>query len=416
MTLLVGENSAGKSTVLAMVRAAWDIAFGSTEPDFNEQPFDLGGFEAIAHYHGGQGKRVHEFKIGGEFPLNHRDKDEVRSVQGTFRERTGQPVLSKWSAKQGPTRLSVDAADPERVRVRAKHGKTILFDERVPERRRRTHLALDAFLAARTQAVEAEASGHGKEGRSVDRRSLELLELLPGALTSTPPRPFAGAPIRSKPERTYDPKRGLPEPEGSHVPMELAALSVTDPDQFHKLMHEITEYGKAANLFEALEVKRLGKKSGDPFQLLIAADRFPFNLRDVGYGVSQILPILVDTLRAPRGQTFLLQQPEVHLHPRAQAALGSLIATQAAKRKQTFIVETHSDYLVDRIRMNARNRDKSRLSASDVIILYFERLAGRTTGQAMIHPIEIDEDGNVVDVPRGYRQFFLDEERKLLGL
>jgi predicted ATPase len=54
VTLLVGENSAGKSTVLAMVRAAWDVAFGSTEPDFNEQPFDLGGFDAIAHHQGGR--------------------------------------------------------------------------------------------------------------------------------------------------------------------------------------------------------------------------------------------------------------------------------------------------------------------------------------------------------------------------
>jgi hypothetical protein len=63
--------------------------------------------------------------------------------------------------------------------------------------------------------------------------------------------------------------------------------------------------------------------------------------------------------------------------------------------------------------MDVRKRGKATtLSASDVIILYFERRDGRAT----IHPIEIDENGELVGVPPGYRRFFLDEERRLLGL
>jgi len=119
-------------------------------------------------------------------------------------------------------------------------------------------------------------------------------------------------------------KRGLREPEGFHLPRELAALNATDPVQLRKFMHEIAAYGKAANLFAKLDVKRLGKKSGDPCQAPHCRGQGRINLRDVGYGVSRILPILVDTLSAPQGQTFLLRQPEVHLPPRAQAALGSL--------------------------------------------------------------------------------------------
>src|SRR5881396_1662040 len=76
-----------------------------------------------------------------------------------------------------------------------------------------------------------------------------------------------------------------------------------------------------------------------------------FNLVDVGYGVSQALPILVDTLQRPAAdEVFLLQQPEVHLHPRAQAELGSFFVSQAGKKRR-FVIETHSDYLVDRVRM-----------------------------------------------------------------
>jgi predicted ATPase len=193
--------------------------------------------------------------------------------------------------------------------------------------------------------------------------------------------------------------------------MELATLHGTSPEEFEDLARQLASYGKDANLFSKLQVKRLGKKAGDPFQLLVAVDRYPFNLRDVGYGVSQVLPILVDTLTAPKGQTFLLQQPEVHLHPRAQAALGSLFVQQAARRNQTFVVETHSDYLVDRVRMDIRD-GRSTLEPDDVVILYFERSGGRAT----VHPIRIDPQGNLVDVPKGYRRFFLEEERRLLGI
>ncbi|MCC7173433.1 MAG: AAA family ATPase, partial [Planctomycetes bacterium] len=162
--------------------------------------------------------------------------------------------------------------------------------------------------------------------------------------------------------------------------MDLATLHATSPEDYSTLTNSIAKYGRDANLFARLDVRRRGRKPGDPFQLMVAVDRFAFNLVDVGYGVSQILPILVDTLRAPARQTFLLQQPEVHLHPRAQAALGSLLVTHAKDRHQTFIVETHSDYLVDRVRMDVRD---SKLPHDEVVILYFQR-DGR---KATIHTI-----------------------------
>jgi predicted ATPase len=127
----------------------------------------------------------------------------------------------------------------------------------------------------------------------------------------------------------------------------------------------------------------------------------------VGYGVSQALPILVDTLQLSSA-LFLLQQPEVHLHPRAQAALGSFFAKRISKGKQ-FIIETHSDYLVDRIRMEIRRKQ---LKPEDVSLLYFERKKSSAT----IHNINLDSNGAIVDPPPGYRQFFLKEERDLLGI
>ena len=97
---------------------------------------------------------------------------------------------------------------------------------------------------------------------------------------------------------------------------------------------------------------------------------------------------------------FLLQQPEVHLHPSAQAALGSLFCSIAGPDRQ-LVVETHSDYIIDRVRMDVRDK-KTDLKPEDVSILYFER----GESDVKIHSIRLDEHGNVLDAPDSYGQFF----------
>ena len=124
-----------------------------------------------------------------------------------------------------------------------------------------------------------------------------------------------------------------------------------------------------------------------------------------------MLPIVVDAVRAPAGSTVLIQQPEVHLHPRAQAALGSLLLRLAKAEDKRFIVETHSDYLVDRARMEVR--DGGGVTPEDVQIVYFDRKDGSTVD---ICPLELDDHGNLIDTPAGYRDFFLREEQRFLGI
>jgi predicted ATPase len=106
---------------------------------------------------------------------------------------------------------------------------------------------------------------------------------------------------------------------------------------------------------------------------------------------------------------LLLQQPEVHLHPRAQAELGSFLAKLASDHRATpILIETHSDYLLDRICMDVR--DKKGISSKDVVVLYLTR----TSNGAKISAIRIDDHGNLIDAPPDYRAFFLAEERRFL--
>ena len=177
-------------------------------------------------------------------------------------------------------------------------------------------------------------------------------------------------------------------------------------------------FGQESGLFDEITINSLGRSEGEPFQVQIRKSgrprrvKGPFrNLIDVGYGVSQILPVITELLRRDSPQMFLLQQPEVHLHPSAQAALGSVFCNIAAEGKRQIIVETHSDHLLDRVRIEVRDGEVG-IKPDDVSILFFEQ--GEL--DVNIHSIRLDENGNVLDAPPSYRQFFMEETRRSIGL
>lgn len=408
LTLLVGENSTGKSTLLSLLRVAWDLASGQAEIDFNEDPFRLGAYDQIAHYHGGQGKRAREFSIGSTYrPGMGRTKKlpaEV-SVEAVFREQAGQPRVSEWQVTHSETKIlcSLGLPGSELSVQGAFQGRKIDFTTRDYP-----------FIAPRDlwDMLRIRLTIEARDGKA--RRSpnsvMQVWEYIEG-LRIPVGRPLASAPIRTSPKRTYDPIRETPQPAGEHVPMLLARLAATEPEQWELLGRALADFGRACGLFKSVSVHRAKKdKASEPFQIMVEIDgqRSSSNLVDVGYGVSQILPVLVDAVLQPRGW-FVLQQPEVHLHPRAQAELGSFLGTMV-KNGRRFAVETHSDYLVDRACMEVRRGES--LRPEDVMILFFER----TGSSVQIHEIEVDERGDIVGAPAGYREFFRREQRQFLGL
>ncbi len=218
---------------------------------------------------------------------------------------------------------------------------------------------------------------------------------------------MAFAPMRSRPKRTYDQLSDEFSPEGDHVPLLLARATDSSNKQSKALHDALHDFGVYSEMFTDIGVKQLGRGSGDPFQVQVKNGSKSTNLVDVGYGVSQILPLIVDAQRASSKTTLLLQQPEVHLHPKAQAALGSMIKDWVSKGKKTVVVETHSDYLVDRLRLEVK---RGYLKESAVQIFFLEKMGNQTK----LHALEIDSQGNVLNAPDGYRDFFLREQMALL--
>lgn len=216
------------------------------------------------------------------------------------------------------------------------------------------------------------------------------------------------APLRSKPKRTYDPIRETASADGEHIPMLMMRLDRTDKENWRFLHDNLVEFGRESGLFSDIKVRSHGRQMSDPFQLQVKVRSGSHaNIMDVGYGVSQSLPILVD-VRSKKNCSFLLQQPEVHLHPRAQAELAGLFVESFRKHGNRFLIETHSDYIIDRVRILVR---KQTMKADDVSILYFEPKGSAVT----IHSMTLDDDGNLLGAPPGYREFFTKETDRLLG-
>lgn len=129
-------------------------------------------------------------------------------------------------------------------------------------------------------------------------------------------------------------------------------------------------------------------------------------ITDVGFGVSQILPVLVLCYYVPEGSTVILEQPEIHLHPSVQADLADVLIDVVRHRNLQVIVESHSEHLLRRIQ---RRIAEEELKASDAS-LYFCRMAG---AESKIEELQLDEMGNITNWPQG---FFGDETGDLIAM
>ncbi len=409
LTLLVGNNSTGKTSFLALIRALWDVAFLDNVPDFREVPYDLGVFRDMAHNRGGRGSQASKIRAGFAYRGHQLLNNEIgeASFNVVFEERSGiaYPV-ERVLAKQD-TLFEAQSQEQGKYLVRFTSRNDVLEQE--IETRLQTQE--DTRVAPLTELAR---------GFGTDETKLSFdLKIVEAALTISSfdrlQRPFASAPIRSQPRRTYDPIRPSRDPEGEYIPTYLAGISHRNKKEWARLKNALEGFGRDSGLFDEIDIKLLGKTRGSPFQVQIRKfggrlKGVKRNLIDVGYGVSQALPLLTELLRKNAPRIFLLQQPEVHLHPSAQAALGTLFCNIAGPERQ-LIVETHSNYILDRVRMDIRDK-KTDLKPEDVSILFFEPGELDVT----IHSLRLDQDGNVLDAPPGYGQFFVDETRRSIGI
>ena len=425
ITLLVGENSTGKSTVLgcynALVRS-----FNEERPvSFNDEPYHMGAFGDIIRRGKKDGGK--EFILGLKYASN----GNSINCKCVFAVKDGvEPFLSKviYSFYSG-------------MRLRG-NITYILSDSGLSQQKlfqvEKTAQKNDFIVRTIFQGMHFFAVGGGWPfvlGKATSANAKDFFEFVENFAKDflgkeqasshnvtdiTDIMGFMGlenvvsiGPVRSEPRRTYDPTNAEVTPEGDDIPIYLMRLKRAKDAKWKSLHKALVEFGKSSGMFKGIDVRTFGQAMGDPFQIKVKTGVGDANIRDVGYGVSQLLPILVRMMaqkERPSSSRFLLQQPEVHLHPRAQAEFASLLVEFAKNSKgQNYFIETHSDYIVNRIAVEIRRK---RISPDNVSLVYHEP----KNGSVQIHNIEFDQQGNLTNAPKGYRKFFMEETNKFLGL
>jgi predicted ATPase len=134
-------------------------------------------------------------------------------------------------------------------------------------------------------------------------------------------------------------------------------------------------------------------------QLIDKRTETPVSHRDVGIGVSQVLPVLVAAFAGQR-EMWAIEQPEIHLHPALQAELADIFIDSAlGERKNTFLLETHSEHLILRVMRRMRDtvrgqrKDAPPVSPEDVAVLFVEP----TTKGSVVHELRLKPDGSLLD-------------------
>ena len=409
LTFLVGENSTGKTTALACFHVLADY-FQRRGIDFNSHPYSIGTFQDIVR---NSKKKEKTFKLG--YAYKHENEDV--EVTTEFAEKTSgiEPVVRSIIMKFTDGKIVFESEEKTDMDVRL-----VSFNQKqnqyqiVTSSEVLNNYPLSLLLHFSQGESEGEIAFSNylkKKNKKAERRRFEPFDPLQNLSI------FSTSPVRSRPKRTYDPTREFNDPEGSDVPMYLMRIEATEKKDWEMLKQQLIEFGKSSGLFQSIKIKKLGRSLGAPFQLQFKVRGPTSNIIDVGYGVSQILPILFQVLnpgisqrtRRPRLSNFtLLQQPEVHLHPRAQAEFSSLLAKLANRGNQTFIVETHSDYMIDRARIEIR---KGNIKPEDMSLVYFEP----KKNIVKVHNISFDKMANMIGVPPHYEKFFLKETNQLMG-
>ena len=406
LTFLVGENSTGKTTALACFQVLANYLRGEGV-DFNADPYSMGIFKDIVR---NSRPKAKAFKLGFT--------TETVEWIIEFSEKTSgiEPAINSLNLKFSDGEIVFKIGDdtmvrPARLASFDKKHNYYEIDWDIDILNRFHSYAISRFFDSEPKLFfEGSAEGKTALANYMERlQNSEKWRYDPwsiGYWLSV----FSTSPIRSRPKRTYDPTREFNDPEGSDIPMFLTRVEATQQKEWEKLKTQLVEFGKSSGLFQNIEIKNLGRSLGAPFQLKFKVRGPNANIVDVGYGVSQILPILVQILKSDPSEAtyFLLQQPEVHLHPKAQAELSSLMVKLANDSDRSFILETHSDYMISRARIDII---RGNIRPEDVSLIYFEPKGN----VVKVHNIGFDKMANLIGAPTNYRDFFLKESKRLMG-
>ena len=220
-------------------------------------------------------------------------------------------------------------------------------------------------------------------------------------------------PLREKARRAYPWQDKMPSSVGVSGERAIEALLASDQRSHQEgIARELKSNGYAKKLYPVSQVVRLWLQEleivesfdvqqiasdWNHYRVMIKRDLDSAEvlLPDVGFGVSQVLPVLVLLAFVPKGSVVILEQPELHLHPSVQSGLADIILETARVRRAQVILESHSEHLLTRIQRRVAEESYPK----DDVALYF---CAQREGRSTIEPLGLDEFGRISNWPQNF--------------
>ena len=413
LTLLFGANSAGKTSIpllLLMLRQTLVLHLGD-----QSTLVDLGTFEDIVFQH--DLERTLEFEIGW---------------------RSASPVvvddpLSDSSFSATDLRFSVDIKADKNRQPQVDQFRYTLSEEGhelVAGMRRRStgtkyDLAMEGYREIRQPGrawpLPAPNHFHGFPDEAIayyqntgflSDLALRLQELMRSV--------FHVGPLREYPNRTYLWSGEQHQHVGQRGERAVEAILAAKGRGFNwkakghlkSLDTLVAERLQAMGLIDAFEVRPIAKGRKEYEVLLQSHPGLPrVKLTDVGFGISQILPVIVECFCTPSRSIVIFEQPEIHLHPKVQADLADVFVDaihareNGKERNVQFIIESHSEHFLRRL----QRRIAEEVLTPEEAKIYFVHTQKK---EAHIEALDVDLFGNIRNWPKN---FFGDEMADLVA-
>jgi len=369
LTGLFGTNSSGKSSILQILLMMKQTA-EHRDPN-----------------------RV--LKLSEDFPGDERLYVDLRSFKDLIH------------GHQEPSQLGVGFSWTTEALTLYPPGDEIRFDATISEEDRRIVVRAFSYVIDGQKFPVADLASSLHFYGAQPPQDAELLVLdLQQSLEACLRRVFYLGPLRTEPQASYLWSGSPPLDVGRRGEFAVQAL-LAMRGKNDRVEQQVGDWLKKLGLVEAMHLSPVSENR-ENYEVRVKQTPVSSEvlLPDVGFGVSQILPVLVLCAYAEEGSILLLEQPEMHLHPSAQSELADIIIDAVRKRKLQIIVESHSEHFLRRLQLRIA---KEEFSAKDAA-LYFCHMEN---GESKAELLRLTDDGYIKNWPPN---FFGDEMADIVAM
>jgi predicted ATPase len=364
-----GPNNSGKSAILSAI----NVLAQTLDSSDRDVPLLLNGkFEDLGTYHdtvyGKKSER--DIKVGLEIlenlPKTSREKPQSLRFEVTFhyRKQRRETVISSIELMSPRENLLLKTRVSERSNIQIVEDTAPEYNNIKLGPSSSGSLLTNHFIPNLNSSVVRHFYSRRKERKDIRERResyfgldfdlYKATRLISDHLTRIE---FVG-PFRSRPQRTYSFSGEFPSSVGASGDKCIDILASDQSRRKGKkknIAKQVTDWLRQAEIAREIVVRPLTDRHFEIYVSHIHTEE-EVNIADAGFGISQILPILVAGYYIPRNSTFIIEEPEIHLHPRAQSEIGTFLHYVSQKNVQLF-VETHSEHLLLRLQGHIASGD-----------------------------------------------------------